>query len=309
MTQQQPPLGGIQAQGAVDLAALAQARQVQQQAEQAKAGLVARAEASGDVESTAVVEVTEANFETEVVARSMTVPVVLDFWADWCAPCKQLTPILEKLVAADGGAWVLGTVDVDANPQLAAAAQAQSIPTVLVAWQGQFAPGFTGALPEAQVRLFIDEVLAIAGTTPAVAEAVDDAQMTQADEAMMAGDLDGAQAAYEAALAERPGDTDAAAGLVQVAVLRRTQGVDAASARQQAAASPTDVSAQILAADLDLLDGDVPAALNRLIDTVVATDAADRERARVHLLELFELVGNADPAVLAARTRLASALF
>ena len=76
-------------------------------------------------------------------------------------------------MAADGGAWVLGTVDVDANPQLAAAAQAQSIPTVLVAWQGQFAPGFTGALPEAQVRLFLDEVLAIAGTAPAVAEAVD----------------------------------------------------------------------------------------------------------------------------------------
>jgi putative thioredoxin len=306
---QQPPLGGIQAQGAVDLAALAQARQVQQQAEQAKAGLVARAEAGGGAESTAVVEVTEANFETEVVARSMTVPVVLDFWAGWCAPCKQLTPILERLVAADGGAWVLGTVDVDANPQLAAAAQAQSIPTVLVAWQGQFAPGFTGALPEAQVRLFIDEVLAIAGTTPAVAEAVDEAQMTQADEAMMAGDLDAAQAAYEAAIAERPGDAEAAAGLVQVVLLRRTQGVDAAAARQQAASGPSDVSAQILVADLDLLDGDIAAALNRLIDTVVATEGDDRERARVHLLELFELVGNADPAVLAARTRLASALF
>jgi len=305
---QQPPLGGIHAQGAIDLAALAQARQVQQQAEQARAGLVARAEATGDLGPAAVV-VTEANFEAEVVARSMTVPVVLDFWADWCAPCKQLTPILERLVAQDGGAWVLGTVDVDANPQLAAAAQAQSIPTVLVAWQGQFAPGFTGALPEAQVRLFIDEVLAVAGTAPVVAEAVDEVEMSAADEALMSGDLDAAEAAYRAALAERPSDAEATAGLVQVGLLRRTQGVDPAAARSAAAAAPTDVDAQLVAADLDLLDGDVAAALNRLIDMVVATSGDDRDRARIHLLELFDLVGSADPAVLAARTRLASALF
>ena len=305
---QQPPLGGIHAQGAIDLAALAQARQVQQQAEQARAGLVARAEATGDLGPAAVV-VTEANFEAEVVARSMTVPVVLDFWADWCAPCKQLTPILERLVAQDGGAWVLGTVDVDANPQLAAAAQAQSIPTVLVAWQGQFAPGFTGALPEAQVRLFIDEVLAVAGTAPVVAEAVDEVEMSAADEALMSGDLDAAEAAYRAALAERPSDAEATAGLVQVGLLRRTQGVDPATARSAAAAAPTDVDAQLVAADLDLLDGDVAAALNRLIDMVVATSGDDRDRARIHLLELFDLVGSADPAVLAARTRLASALF
>jgi putative thioredoxin len=305
---QQSPLGGINPHGAVDLAALAQARQVQEQAAQARAGLVARAGATGEAEPAAL-EVTEANFEAEVVERSMTVPVVLDFWADWCAPCKQLTPVLEQLVAADGGAWVLGTVDVDANPQLAAAAQVQSIPTVMVAWQGQFAPGFTGALPEAQVRLFIDEVLAVAGTAPEVAEAVDEAEISAADAAMMAGDLDAAETAYRAALAERPGDAEAAAGLVQVDLLRRTQGVEPAAARQRANGAPADVDAQILVADLDLLEGQVAAALDRLIDTVVATDGDDRERARVHLLELFDLVGAADPAVLAARTRLASALF
>jgi len=125
----------------------------------------------------------------------------------------------------------------------------------------------------------------------------------------MSGDLDAAEAAYRTTLADRPGDAEATAGLVQVGLLRRTQGVDPAVARERAASAPTDVDAQLVAADLDLLDGNVAGALNRLIDTVVATSDDERERARVHLLELFALVGSAEPAVLAARTRLASALF
>jgi len=156
---QQP--GTFNPYGAVDLAVLAQQRQAQQQAAGVKTELAARAAQSGDVVT--VVEVTEATFEQEVIARSATVPVVLDFWADWCAPCKQLSPTLERMAQQDAGAWVLATVDVDANQQLSAAAQVQSIPTVMVVWQGQVIPGFSGALPEQQVRAFLDQVLALVG--------------------------------------------------------------------------------------------------------------------------------------------------
>ena len=94
--------------------------------------------------------VTEATFQADVVDRSFAVPVVIDFWATWCGPCKQLSPILEKLAVEADGAWVLVTVDTDANPRLSQAFQIQSIPTVFVVWQGQLIPGFVGALPEAQ---------------------------------------------------------------------------------------------------------------------------------------------------------------
>ena len=115
--------------------------------------------------------------------------------------CKQLSPILERFAAGDAGTWVLAKVDVDANPQLAAAAQVQSVPTVMVVWQGQVIPGFTGALPEAQVRDFLDQVIALAGPVPPGApddEAVaEDPELHAADDALARDDLDGAEAAYE----------------------------------------------------------------------------------------------------------------
>jgi len=301
------PSGSFNPYGAIDLAALAKQREAQEQATSAP-----DADAST---APVVVEVGDTTFEQEVVQRSMTVPVVIDFWATWCEPCKQLSPILERFAGEDSGSWVLAKVDVDANPQLSAAAQVQSIPTVMVVWQGQVIPGFTGALPEAQVRDFINQVVALAGDLPAKQEEIEpelDPALEAADQAMQQNDLSAAAAAYEQLLLERPGDVDALRGLAQVDLLRRTEGHDLASVLAKAAADPTDVSSQSLGADLELLAGDVQAAFDRLLallGPLAEIDDEGKEQAKSHLLALLDLVGNDDQRVLAARRSLASALF
>ena len=143
--------------GAVDLGARKAAAERAQRASQAASQAGSPGESGPD--SGHVFDVTEATFETDVLERSRTVPVVMDLWAEWCGPCKQLSPILEKLAAEANGDWVLAKVDVDANPQLSAALQVQSIPMVVAVVGGQLVPGFLGALPEAQVRQWLGQVL------------------------------------------------------------------------------------------------------------------------------------------------------
>jgi putative thioredoxin len=140
--------------GAVDLGARQVAAQRRQQA--------AQSGESAAASSGAVIEVTEQTFNTDVVERSRTTPVIVDLWADWCGPCQQLSPVLEKIAAEAQGQWILAKVDVDANPQLSAALQVQSIPMVVAVIGGQLVDGFLGAMPEAQVRQWIGQVLALA---------------------------------------------------------------------------------------------------------------------------------------------------
>ena len=276
-------------------------------------------QASGGV----VVDVSEADFQS-IVDQSMTVPVVIDFWADWCQPCKTLSPILERLAAADGGRWLLARIDLDANPRLGQAFQVQSIPAIFAVVKGQPLPLFQGALPEAQVRQYIDELLRVAeanGVNGRVDTAAAEPEATGAEEpavdprydeaydAIERGDYDAAASAYQSLLAENPADQEAAAGLGQVELLRRTQNLDEARLRAAVAADPDDVAAVSSLADLDLLGGRVDQAFDRLVELVRRTSGADRDAARTHLVGLFELVGNQDERVAKARTALANALF
>ena len=275
-----------------------------------------------------VLAVTDATFVTEVVDRSQTVPVVLDFWATWCEPCKQLSPVLERLATEFGGRFLLATIDVDANPQLGQAFQIQSIPTVFAVVKGQPIPLFQGAQPEAQVRAVLTELLRVAaanGITGTVDVRSGDAETPEADldpaeeplpplhqaayDAIEAGDYAAAVSAYEQALRESPADDMARVGLAQVKLLERTADADAQAARAAAAAAPEDVDAQILVADIDLLGGHVEDAFARLVDTVRRTSGAERDRARSHLVELFDVVGTTDPRVASARLALANAVF
>jgi len=298
--------------GAVDLGAL---RPASKPAPAGPAGPTASPAASassaaspypGGAPPAAVLDVTEANFQTTVLERSMTTPVILDFWAEWCEPCKQLSPVLEKLAVEGDGRWVLGKVDVDANPRLAQALRVQGIPMVIAVVGGQLVEGFTGVLPEAQIRQYIDAVLKAGGVEVAAPE---DPRLDAADDALMTGDLDAAEAAYKKILAESPQDHAAESGLAQVDLYRRVTGVDAEQVLAKAAADPDDLAAQQLAADIEVLSGQAPEAYERLVAAVKRSTGEERDAVRKHLLSLFNVAGPDDPAVASARRARARARF
>lgn len=310
---------GFSRYGAVDLGALA----ARNAAPTGPAATAAGGASSADQDGL-VIDVTEASFEAEVVQRSMTVPVVIDLWATWCQPCKTLSPVLEELARADAGAWLLAKIDIDANPRIAQAFQVQSIPAVFAVVKGQPVPLFQGALPEAEVRQYLDELLRVAAangvtgrvtpTDPAApapepAEEVLDPRHEAAYAAFESGDYAGAAAAFQSLLDQAPGDAEARAGLLQAQLLARTDGLDPDAVLAAAAAAPDDLAAQGLAADVELLGGLVEAAFGRLTDLVRCSAGEDREAARQHLVDLFEVLGSDDVRVTTARRQLARALY
>lgn len=267
-----------------------------------------------------VLDVNEADFEEVVLRTSQKVPVLIDFWADWCQPCKQLSPVLEKLADEAQGAWVLAKIDVEANQGIAGQLQIQSIPAVFLALGGRLVPGFTGALPEAELRQFLEQVMAAAqqaglpGKDGVVGEAEPtpvpvDPELLAAEDALGVEDYAGALAAYDALLARKPGDAEATLGKAWAALLQRAVHLDPQAAVAAAAAAPDDVAAQTAAADAEVLSEQIQPAIDRLIAFVKRSSGDDRDVARQHLLELFSVLDPEDERIVAGRRGLSNALY
>ncbi|MEU3626604.1 co-chaperone YbbN [Amycolatopsis coloradensis] len=306
--------------GAVDLSALKARAEAPQKQPPAPPRPPADGAAPGPAPAAggAVIEVTEATFQAEVVERSLHQLVVVDLWAEWCGPCKQLSPVLERLAAESGGAWVLAKVDVDANPRIAQLFGAQSIPTVIAIGGGQPVDAFSGALPEPEIRKWLGSLLdALRDRLPGIkaaeengggVEVPEDARFTEAEEAFERGDFAEAQAAYERILDVEPSNEEAKTALAQVKFTARAEAA-APDAIAKADADPADLDAQLAAADLEVAGQQPEAGFARLIAAVRRTAGDDRNKVREHLVALFELFDSADERVMKARRDLASALY
>ena len=302
----------IPMRGAIDLGALAQSKKDQSMATQALANAPAGV----------VVDVNEEDFQQKVIDISKTVPVIVDLWAEWCGPCKQLSPLLEKLAAEYKGRFILAKIDVDANPRLSQMFQVQSIPAVFAVIGESAGPLFQGAIPEAELRQVIEEVLRIAaeqginGTintevqeeVPVVEEEQIDPRLEAAFNAIEKGDFVAATNAYKEMLNQNPADQVALAGLAQVGLLERASKLDPNTVLQKAS-DRKDFASQLDLADLELMKGNPGAGFAILINAIKIAIGEDRDRLRARLLELFMVVGDSDPEVIKARRDLASALF
>ncbi|SEK35099.1 tetratricopeptide repeat protein [Streptacidiphilus jiangxiensis] len=324
------PRNNMSLRGAVDLAAVKAAADAATKAEQMRAERARKAEEAGaDAAAEPLIfAVTEADFQAQVIPLSAEVPVLLLFWAEGYGPAEQQVPVMEALAEEYDGRFVLAEVDVRDNQRLAQQLQLRDLPTVLVVVAGQLIPLFEGPALAEEIRPLLDQLIKEAaerfgiagepglrsgkGEPGAVAEGVEeplDPALALAHEALDRGDMGGAIQAYRNVLAEQPGNEEAKLGLAQAELLQRVQGADPAAVRAAAAADPAAAEAQIAAADLDLVGGHVDDAFSRLVDTVGRTFGEERDKVRLHLLSLFEVIGGEDPRVVKARGALARKLF
>lgn len=270
------------------------------------------------------VDIDETTFQTVALEGSMSYVVVLGLWSSRAPQGAAFNDTLGSVVDSYAGQIMLARVDVDSSPQIAQALNVQGVPYVAGLVKGQPVPLFQGTVDETEMRRYFDELVRIAaengltgraqpvGGTPAAsepAEEPEDPRFAAAEEAFMASDFETAVAEYEKLRVQYPADVEVAERLARVKWLSRTKGADLQAARKAAADDPDDVPAQMLVADLDISGGNVEDAFLRLIDLVKRTSGDEREAIRERLLELFTVVGIADPVVMSARRSLATALF
>ena len=265
------------------------------------------------------VEADDRSFES-YLALSMQHPLVVEFWSPRAPNAAQLSADLKALANEAAGAFLLVRVNVDEAPTIAQALQVTAVPMVVGVIGGQLAPLFQGTTEKAQAKAVIDQLVSLARQNglsgraqPIIADAEaaagPDPRFEAADAALEAGDFAGAVAEFDKLLAANPADAEAAAGRAQAALMVRLAGANPADVQAAADADPADVDAQMAMADLEVASGRLEPAFARLVEAVRLNAGAERDRARTHLLELFETVGNADPAVLVARRNLTTALF
>ena len=257
------------------------------------------------------VEITPENLTNDFLALSKAKPVVLICWSPRSPESEEVVGILGKLALADQGAWVLGRVDVDAQQQVAQALQVRAIPFAVAIINEQMVPLFEQPYPEAQIRMVIDKVLALAaeqGVGEVATEKIEPEE-EEAIAALDAGDFVAAEAAYKKLLARKPNDTFAVLGLAQTQLMARTDGVDGAKVMQDALASPDEIEIQLQCADIEIVSGYLEPAFARLLRLIPLFDGAEKKQIKDRLIELFALVDPADPRVIKARTALANALF
>ena len=283
-------------------------------------------------------DTTTATFRQDVIAESMNRPVLVDFWAPWCGPCKQLTPVLEKAVTAAGGAVVLVKMNIDEHPSIAGQLGIQSIPAVIAFQRGQPVDGFMGAVPESQVKEFIARLAGPAGPSPI------EAALEEATRLIAEGDLAGASEIYAAILEQEPDNVPALAGLAKIQLdageLENARQVlamvpeakandpalagiraalelaeqaaslgDLAGLQAQVEANPDDHQARF---DLGLglaARGDRSAAVDHLIEIRRRDRDWNEDGARKQLLQFFEAWGVMDPDTIRGRRKLSTLLF
>ncbi len=274
-----------------------------------------------------VLDITAAEFSQAVLQRSREVPVVVDFWAEWCGPCKVLGPIMEKVAAESEGRFVLAKIDVDANQELAAQFGIQSIPTVVGFRDGTPVSRFSGAVPEASFRAWLDELL----------PSEQDAKVDAARDAALEGDTIKAASLFREVLEEEPDHQDAGTSLASLLIaegqpeealivlgklsathdvvrlqaaarLSVSQGTDVADLEAKLDADPSDAGARLELARALAGKGEFEPALDQML-RVVRAKGPDVDEARTAMLDVFGVLGNDHPLTVSYRKQLASALF